>query len=62
MAKVKLLVGLSGPTFSLSPGDEYECADDEAKRLVAADFAVAVAEQKKETAAKRAVKETRGAE
>lgn len=39
--KVKMLVGLAGPLFSLSPGDECEFPDDEAIRLIDAEFAVA---------------------
>lgn len=36
-----MLVGLSGPTFTLNPGDEYpNCDPAEAARLVAAGFAV----------------------
>lgn len=62
MARVKLLVGLSGPTFSLAPGDEYECDAGEAARLVAAEYAVAIHEIKKETASKKVAKETRGVE
>ena len=38
--RIRMLVGLSGPTYTLDPGDEYECADAEAIRLIAADFAV----------------------
>lgn len=32
-------VGLSGPAYSLSPGDERDFPDDEAIRLVAAGYA-----------------------
>lgn len=48
--KVKLLVGLSGPTFTLNPGDIYECDDSEATRLICARYAV-------ETTASTQVKE-----
>jgi len=37
--KVKMLVGMAGPTFSITPGEEYDCAQDEAERLIAAGFA-----------------------
>ncbi len=40
--KVKLLVGLSGNEYSLSPGDDREFEDDEAERLIAAGYAVNV--------------------
>ena len=36
---LKMTAGLSGPLFSLGPGDEYEFDDAEAERLVAAGFA-----------------------
>ncbi|MBB3523089.1 hypothetical protein [Rhizobium sp. BK456] len=36
---MKMIAGLSGSEFSLSPGDEYEFDDDEAGRLIAAGFA-----------------------
>ncbi|TGR71415.1 hypothetical protein EN837_08350 [bacterium M00.F.Ca.ET.194.01.1.1] len=42
--KVKLLVGLSGNKYSLSPGDERDFDDDEAERLIAAGYAVKVDE------------------
>jgi len=38
-----MLVGLSGPSILLVPGDEAELADAEAVRLVEAGFAVPVA-------------------
>ncbi|TGR33007.1 MULTISPECIES: hypothetical protein [unclassified Mesorhizobium] len=37
---LKMLTGLSGPLFSLAPGDEYDFEDAEAERLKAAEFAV----------------------
>ncbi|ODS51362.1 MAG: hypothetical protein ABS40_21180 [Agrobacterium sp. SCN 61-19] len=40
---VKMLVGISGPFYTLDPGDEFHFPDDEAARLVEAGFAVAVA-------------------
>lgn len=39
---VKMLVGISGPFYTLDPGDEFHFPDDEAARLVEAGFAVAV--------------------
>jgi hypothetical protein len=38
--RVKMLVGLSGPAFTLSPGDVYECDDSEGTRLICARYAV----------------------
>lgn len=40
---VKMTVGISGPLYTLDPGDEFHFPDDEAARLVDAGFAVAVA-------------------
>ncbi|KAB0462408.1 hypothetical protein [Agrobacterium radiobacter] len=40
--KLKLLIGLSGNEYSLSPGDERDFEDDEAERLIAAGYAVKV--------------------
>jgi hypothetical protein len=57
--KVKLLVGLSGPTFTLEPGDIYECDDSEATRLICARYALPIVEQVVETAAVVPVAETR---
>ncbi len=37
---LKMIAGLSGPLFNLSPGDEYDFDADEAGRLKAAGFAV----------------------
>ncbi|MBB2793899.1 UNVERIFIED_ORG: hypothetical protein GGD58_002763 [Rhizobium pisi] len=36
---LKMIAGLSGPEFSLAPGDEHEFNDDEAQRLIDAGFA-----------------------
>lgn len=62
--KVLMLTGLAGADFSLSPGDEYECSDGEAKRLIEAGFAAPVEVKKakvtKETATVKAEVETRG--
>ena len=42
MPVLELSVGLSGPTYSLGPGDTREFSEYEAGRLVAAGFAVPV--------------------
>ena len=54
-----MLVGLSGPTITLSPGDEHSFPDDEALRFIQAGFAVPVTEQKTERAVKKPVLEKR---
>ena len=46
-----MLVGLSGPTITLSPGDEHDFPQAEAIRFIEAGFAVPVGEQIIETAA-----------
>lgn len=52
--KIRMLTGLSGVEFSLSPGDETErFGDEEAGRLIEAGFAVPVVEEKVERAVKR---------
>jgi hypothetical protein len=56
--RIRMVVGLSGPATSLSPGDEAEFPQAEALRLVEAGYAVPVAEAKVE----RAVKPTRKVE
>ncbi len=59
--KLKMLVGLSGADFSLSPGEETNRFEgDEAKRLIDADYAVPVSEAKVEKAVKRPAAEKRG--
>ena len=57
-----MTVGLSGPTLTLSPGDEYlNCDPEEAKRLIEAGFAVPIVTDKAERAVKRIpAKEKRG--
>lgn len=57
---VRMLVGLSGPAYSLAPGDEKDFPQAEALRLVAAEYAVPVAEQKIERAIAAPVFEKRG--
>lgn len=39
---IKMTVGLSGPAYCLSPGDERDFPQDEAVRLIEAGFAVPV--------------------
>ena len=46
-----MLVGLSGPTITLMPGDEADFPQAEAIRFIEAGFAVPVGEQIIETAA-----------
>lgn len=55
---VRMVVGLSGPTINLIPGDEADFPQAEALRHIAAGNAVPVAELKVE----RAVKAPRKAE
>lgn len=57
---LRLKVGLSGPTYSLSAGDEREFAQDEALRLIAAGYAVPVSGRPVETATKPPAPERRG--
>lgn len=47
---IRLTTGLSGSEFNLGPGDERDFPSDEAVRLIAAGFAVPVAEEKIERA------------
>jgi hypothetical protein len=54
-----MLVGLSGPTYCLAPGDEYDFDAKEAQSLIAAEYAVPVAEQKIERAVKAPAVEKR---
>lgn len=46
---VRMVVGLSGPTLSLEPGDERDFPRDEAIRLLKAGYAVPVLERRIET-------------
>jgi hypothetical protein len=57
---IRLLVGLSGPTYSLSPGDQRDFPQDEAIRLIEAGYAVPVAGTAAETAVKVPAPERRG--
>ena len=47
--KVRLLTPLSGANGSFAPGDEYECSEAEAERLVAKGFAENMKSKKKTT-------------
>lgn len=57
--KVKMLTGLAGHDLSLSPGEVYECADDEGIRLIEAGHAVPDDTKSVERAVKKAPAETR---
>lgn len=59
--KIKMLVDMAGVGFSLSPGDEWETDDQQAKRLIEAGYAVPVAETKIETTTLEPVTEKRTA-
>lgn len=56
--KVKLLVPMTGAK-SWAAGDDFECSEGEAKRMIESGIAVAIAAPKVEKAAKKAVAETR---
>lgn len=59
--KLKMLVGLAGTNFALSPNEETErFSGDEAKGLIEAGYAVPVAGQKVERSERKAAAETRG--
>lgn len=55
---IELVVGLSGPTYSLGPGDRRDFPQAEAIRLIEAGFAIPVAESAVERPEERQV-ETR---
>lgn len=57
--RIKLRTGLSGPHYTLNPGDEHDFPDDEAIRFIDAGIAVPVATVAVETAVKEPA-ETRG--
>lgn len=58
--KLKMIVGMAGTDFSLSPGEETErFGADEAKSLIKAGFAVPVAEKQTEKAVKKPAPEKR---
>lgn len=56
---VRMKVGLSGPTYSLSPGQERDFPDDEAIRLINAGYAIPVTALPIEVAVKPPAQETR---
>lgn len=47
---IRMTTGLSGPAYSLGPGDERDFPQDEALRFIAAGYAVPVAGQEIERA------------
>lgn len=58
--KLKILVGMAGADFSLSPGDETDrFTGEEAQRIIAAGYAVPVAARAVERAVAPAPAETR---
>ncbi|RVG43590.1 hypothetical protein [Sinorhizobium meliloti] len=57
---IRMLVGLAGNEYALSPGDEREFPDKEAIRLIDAGYAVPVANQKVERAVATPAVERRG--
>lgn len=56
---IRMLVGLSGPAYTLSPGDERDFPQDEAVRLINASYAVPVSEREIETTDARQAQEVR---
>jgi hypothetical protein len=59
--KLKMLTGMAGRDFALSPGEETErFTGAEAERIVAAGYAVPVAEPKIERAVAKPAREKRG--
>jgi hypothetical protein len=56
---IKMLVGLSGNEYSLSPGDERDFPEKEAIRLIDAGFAVPATEEKVERAVAQLAPERR---
>lgn len=56
---VRLCTGLSGPLYTLSPGDERDFPHDEALRLINAGYAVPVAGEKVERATRKRAPEKR---
>lgn len=59
--KIKMRVGLSGPAYTLNPGDEHDFPDDEAIRFINAGYAVPVATVPVETTVKQPAPEVRAA-
>jgi hypothetical protein len=66
MAIVRMLTSIAGADFSRNKGDQHECSDAEAERLIAAGFAEAIespaptAKAKAERAVATVKRETRG--
>ncbi|MGN6773493.1 MAG: hypothetical protein ACTHJQ_27145 [Rhizobiaceae bacterium] len=59
--KIKMLTSMAGANFALSVNEETErFPDEEAARLIAAGYAVPVAEPKTERAVKQPAPEKRG--
>lgn len=57
--KLKMAVGLSGPTINLSPGDESDFPHEEALRLIKAGYAVAIEQPTQKAIRKRRTTERR---
>lgn len=57
--RIKMLVGLSGPTYTLDPGEERVFPNEEALRIVKAGFAVPVINRDIETAVRKPTAERR---
>ena len=57
--RVRMVVGLSGPTINLIPGEEADLAEAEAVRLIAAGYAVPVSTVEIERAVRPPVAERR---
>lgn len=57
---VRLLVGLSGPAYSLGPGDERDFPQEEAVRLIEAGYAVPTSGRVVETTERSPAPERRG--
>ncbi|MBS7737934.1 MULTISPECIES: hypothetical protein [unclassified Chelatococcus] len=59
--KIKMLVGIAGTDFALSPDEETDrFSTKEATRMIEAGFAVPVADEKVERATKKPAPEKRG--
>lgn len=56
---IRMLVDLSGPGLLLGPGDERDFPKEEALRLIAAEYAVPVAEREIERSVINPISETR---
>ena len=51
--RIQMRTGLSGPDYSLRPGDEHDFPNDEAIRLIGKGYAVPVATRDVETAVRQ---------